>query len=218
MALFEDDESIDGNTDQRGVDRIENQGSESESLLSKDRFIEDFEAYALAYLMMTAFAVTAWIMLSNLYQSIKKIRQLKNTIIRPYKILLQKEHELPELIDKKDYLESNREKIFRTAQDMFVKAYSGGLAVIKLYLNDLKIYGDYKRASSNFSFNQIYKVRWLRFVNVDVSTEMIEKADESINKLVLIGKNKIYTQVTEHSDKVVQIVTKHSDGQMEGMS
>jgi hypothetical protein len=92
------------------------------------------------------------------------------------------------------------------------------LAVIKLYLNDLKIYGDHKRASSKFPFNQIYKVRWLRFVNVDVSTEMIEKADESINKLVLVDQNKIHTQVTEHSDKVVQIVTKHSKDQMEGMS
>jgi len=99
-----------------------------------------------------------------------------------------------------------RVNIYRATQDIVVKAFSGGLAVPKAYLEDLKAFWDCEGSSRRFRYWQIYRFRWLKFVNIETLTKMIDKADSSIQNLVLINPQTAHTRPPEDAGKVYKLV------------
>jgi hypothetical protein len=160
--------------------------AEAKKKISKSRFINEFDKFGRAYLLMTTAAIFTWLTLAGLYRRMQGINQLKHTIIRPYKTLLRKEKELNILYENRGYLKSNLRLIARLAQDYIINVYAAGLGHPEFHLGQLKLYGSKNRTHRMFSRLQVYIFRWLRFINIEFAEEAIATCHTSIENLKLV--------------------------------
>jgi len=186
QALFGENETDMNNDSLYGNKNDGSYGPQEELAIQKSEFKKEFKSYGNAFVLITALGVIAWMRLSKTYVTIKKIKQIRGTVIEPYFKLKQKEEKVYELREKVKYLKLNKLSMYRTFQDVIVKAYMGGLVVPKTNLEDLMIFGDSDGDSKKYPKFQVFIRRWIIWVNTENLSSMIKEADKSIENLSLI--------------------------------
>ncbi len=162
--------------------------------------------------MMTAFGVFLWMKLSEKIQMMRRCNQLKKSYILTFKLLQKKERLREEALAFKDSIENKRLSFSRAAQDIMLKYYTSGLLLPKTLVSDPKVHGDpkagsaLKRLSARYSRSQVLRMRWLTFLNVPETEELITNADASVDNLEMIEAYPMFDSKTD--GKVIPIYSK----------
>jgi hypothetical protein len=183
-GLF-DDESVAGNSDYS-----QEMTPDAKEAISPGRYIQEFQYYGYAYLMMTFAGVFVWRVLSELYIRMQKLNQVNKAFLARHKKLIKKERILRQAIESKEYLELYDNLIYRGAQDIIIDAYYYGLVVLKRQVRHLKIYGDENgELQKKYSYLQTFRVGRIAMLNIEKTEDLIQLADASLLNLNLIDTN-----------------------------
>jgi len=158
---------------------------ELQTALGKDEAFKHLWWFALTFLLMSFLGCLGLLGLARLHRVKGALNKAKD-FLATHQTLQDKEREFEQAAARIQGLASHRNVLCRAVQDVGVQSFLDGLTIPKTDLNRLKFYGDKNRKSRLFSFFQIWRAKWLVYVDIENAEKMIGQADESVRKLKLV--------------------------------